>query len=668
MKPRILCLFTLVLATAANAANFAEVATEGASIGTTYLFDGNASIGGNDFDSANGPPESANFDRTWTLAAPGGGGIDLSITGLAFGLPAAANTDGNVITATITYLGADGVAGGTDDVVLGTTKATLVYTTVFDGSLAGRYEWLFDTPITGNIDGFKSSFRVRLESLEADNGGLTFNMRFKTTSGSAASAVKLDIAGTSSSNGLIDNDTDGIHDAFETNTGIFAGPANTGTNPANPDTDGDGLLDGVENNTRTWVGASQTGTSPVKNDSDNDGLLDGVETNTGIFVSAADTGTNPNTRDRDNDRLSDGYELANGFDPLVNADFDGDGFSDALEIVFYNSDPKLNTSSPGVGTSPAPGSFTPILDSGVTALTAEDLPATLGTAIINEAGVGGSVDADYASGVTGFIVHYPNAFPAAGSAVSISGFAWPVVAVANNASGDILLQFFDPGADGVVDGVDKDVLVGTARGTLTVPGVTSVMYWNFTPINFTSAGTGLVVKIQSTAALRIKAQDNLASGQWYNNEGTSVIGNIRSSKFSIGGTATAPASSYAAWQTANSTAGEISEDHDGDGVSNGVEYFIGGNADTTGFDALPGVNGTGGNLSVIWSKAATYSGTYGVDFVVETSDNLAGAWIVEKADPEAGFTVTFPSATEVKYTFPNPPGTKKFVRLKVTGP
>jgi autotransporter-associated beta strand protein len=128
-----------------------------------------------------------------------------------------------------------------------------------------------------------------------------------------------------------------------------------------------------------------------------------------------------------------------------------------------------------------------------------------------------------------------------------------------------------------------------------------------------------------------------------------------------------PAGGYSAWQTANSTAQTIDLDHDNDGVSNGVEYFLGGNTDTTGFTALPGVDNAAGVFSVTWTKAATgYTGTYGTDFVVETSATLNGAWATELADPTPGFTVTFPSATEVKYTFPA--GTTNFARLKVTGP
>ena len=62
---------------------------------------------------------------------------------------------------------------------------------------------------------------------------------------------------------------------------------------------------------------------------------------------------------------------------------------------------------------------------------------------------------------------------------------------------------------------------------------------------------------------------------------------------------------FAAWQSANSTGGALDADHDGDGVDNGTEYFLGGNANTTGFTALPGVTNTAGTLSVTWNKAAT---------------------------------------------------------------
>ena len=123
---------------------------------------------------------------------------------------------------------------------------------------------------------------------------------------------------------------------------------------------------------------------------------------------------------------------------------------------------------------------------------------------------------------------------------------------------------------------------------------------------------------------------------------------------------------YSTWQATNGTVQTINLDHDSDGVSNGVEYFLGGNTNTTGFTALPAVANSSGTLSITWTKAASYTGSYGTDFWVETSATLTGTWAMELADPTPGFTVTFPSATEVKYTFPA--GTKNFARLKVTGP
>jgi hypothetical protein len=100
-------------------------------------------------------------------------------------------------------------------------------------------------------------------------------------------------------------------------------------------------------------------------------------------------------------------------------------------------------------------------------------------------------------------------------------------------------------------------------------------------------------------------------------------------------------------------------------VTNGIEYFLFGNTNSTGFTTLPGVVNTGGVLSVTWTQAATgYTGTYGTDFVVETSSTLVGAWAPATLGVGAGNVEITGNA--VKYTFPA--GTKTFARLKVTGP
>lgn len=144
------------------------------------------------------------------------------------------------------------------------------------------------------------------------------------------------------------------------------------------------------------------------------------------------------------------------------------------------------------------------------------------------------------------------------------------------------------------------------------------------------------------------------------------LGDGKSAYFQNGGglqlVVTAGVTGYNAWKQANSTTGGLDADHDLDGVSNGVELFLGGSANTTGFTALPGVTNTAGTLSVTWTKAADYTGSYPADFSVETSETLAtGSWSTETLGGSVVIT-----GNQVKYTFPA--GTKKFARLKVTGP
>jgi hypothetical protein len=125
--------------------------------------------------------------------------------------------------------------------------------------------------------------------------------------------------------------------------------------------------------------------------------------------------------------------------------------------------------------------------------------------------------------------------------------------------------------------------------------------------------------------------------------------------------ATGAASNYAGWLAANpDAAGQAADqDHDNDGVSNGVEYFLGGTASTTGLTHLPGVVNTAGTRGVTWTKGAGYTGTYGTGYVVEVSDTLqnwANALTDHVTDSPAG----------VKFTFPV--GTTQFARLKVVVP
>ena len=123
---------------------------------------------------------------------------------------------------------------------------------------------------------------------------------------------------------------------------------------------------------------------------------------------------------------------------------------------------------------------------------------------------------------------------------------------------------------------------------------------------------------------------------------------------------------YSSWASVNGATADRSADQDSDGVPNGVEFFIGGpTGNTTGFTPLPGVVNTAGVLSTTWTKAATYTGAYGTDYIVETSTTLTGVWTPATLGATPGQVVI--TGNNVKYTFPSS-GAVNFARLKVTGP
>ena len=105
------------------------------------------------------------------------------------------------------------------------------------------------------------------------------------------------------------------------------------------------------------------------------------------------------------------------------------------------------------------------------------------------------------------------------------------------------------------------------------------------------------------------------------------------------------------WASTNGATGQTpDQDHDKDGVQNGIEYFMGETGST--ITAMPGLNATN---TVAWPMSPTYNGTY----EVQTSANL-GNWANVVPRP-------LPTGGTLSYTLPRgAPGGKSFVRLLVT--
>lgn len=123
----------------------------------------------------------------------------------------------------------------------------------------------------------------------------------------------------------------------------------------------------------------------------------------------------------------------------------------------------------------------------------------------------------------------------------------------------------------------------------------------------------------------------------------------------LDGTLTVAVADYQDWADHNAPGETMDMDHDHDGVPNGIEYFMGQNGD--GFTPSP-VLAADGQIS--WPKDAYYSGSYGIDYVLETSPDL----VIWTPVPVGNVAI---DSDSVDYTLPHV-APKQFVRLKVTGP
>lgn len=121
------------------------------------------------------------------------------------------------------------------------------------------------------------------------------------------------------------------------------------------------------------------------------------------------------------------------------------------------------------------------------------------------------------------------------------------------------------------------------------------------------------------------------------------------------GTLSVTLSGYGQWAQANAPGQAAGLDHDNDGTSNALEYFMGQSGNN--FTPNPVPNSS---RVITWPKGASYTGTYGVDYFIETSNTLID-WILIA---EPNLTI---DANSVQYTLP-PNSSPIFTRLRVIVP
>ncbi|MEN1678135.1 MAG: PEP-CTERM sorting domain-containing protein [Planctomycetota bacterium] len=131
---------------------------------------------------------ATSFNPARDLDIPvGQGPVDIAFEGIGLNPRGGTATTEETVTITITYLGADNVFGGSDDVLLGSESASLQYLGAVD-----EYTAIFDNPITGEIDGLNDRFRIGIES--------TGNLRFKGFNAAGApsgqNGLKISLGGT----------------------------------------------------------------------------------------------------------------------------------------------------------------------------------------------------------------------------------------------------------------------------------------------------------------------------------------------------------------------------------------------------------------------------------------------------------------------------------------
>ena len=160
-----------------------------------------------------------------------------------------------------------------------------------------------------------------------------------------------------------------------------------------------------------------------------------------------------------------------------------------------------------------------------------------------------------------------------------------------------------------------------------------------------------------------KAASHVAGSDWTFNEanGTLVL---------------APSGGYTTWAATNAPTGSSTDDFDGDGVPNGVEYVLGGDKDTNDLDKLPVVGSDGTNMTFTFIRSkdsikpdtavAIQVDTDLIDWPTSGPDYYPVPDAPEANTPGVTVVDNAPANTQtITLTIPMAPDAAKFARLNV---